>query len=199
MGWRVRRSAASCECLRRCGGMRGSWSSSPTGASGRRASRLRSTSARMRVPAQTRVRRTSCARARPERFSSCGLRRATASGACWCGWSSGYHPLVKKVDALLADYSSHHRAHGNLVCHSIGIPLIVLGILSFLLLLRLPCALPGWPGAGARVAFASLFYTLLDFPLAVTMLVPMVLLDLAARGIGSGQAGAAAFVVGWVF
>jgi uncharacterized membrane protein YGL010W len=106
---------------------------------------------------------------------------------------------VKKVDALLADYSSHHRAHGNLVCHSIGIPLIVFGILSFLLLVRLPFAPPGWTAAEALVAFAFVFYALLDFPLAVTMLVPMVLLDLAARGIGSWQAGASAFVVGWVF
>jgi uncharacterized membrane protein YGL010W len=106
---------------------------------------------------------------------------------------------VKKVDALLADYSSHHRARGNLVCHSIGIPLIVFGILSFLLLVRLPLAPPGWTAAEALVALAFVFYALLDLPLAVTMLVPMILLDLAARAVGSWKAGVAAFVVGWIF
>lgn len=106
---------------------------------------------------------------------------------------------MKKVDALLADYSSHHRTHGNLVCHSIGIPLIVFGILSFLLLVRLPFAPPGWTAAEALVVLAFVFYAVLDLPLAITMLVPMVFLDLAARGVGSWQAGAAAFLVGWIF
>jgi uncharacterized membrane protein YGL010W len=35
---------------------------------------------------------------------------------------------MKRVDALLADYGSHHRARGNLVCHAFGITLIVFGI-----------------------------------------------------------------------
>ena len=104
---------------------------------------------------------------------------------------------MKKVDALLEDYASHHRTRGNLVCHSIGIPLIVFGSLSFLELVRLP--LPGWTAAEALIAAAFLFYAVLDLPLAVAMLVPMGLLDLAARAAGSWQVGLAAFVVGWIF
>jgi uncharacterized membrane protein YGL010W len=104
---------------------------------------------------------------------------------------------VKKVDALLGDYASHHLARGNLVCHSIGIPLIVFGTLSFLELVRLP--LPGWTAAEALIAAAFLFYAALDVPLAVAMLLPMVVLDLAARAVGSWRVGLAAFVVGWIF
>jgi len=104
---------------------------------------------------------------------------------------------VKRVDALLTDYASHHRARGNLVCHSIGIPLIVFGSFSFLELLRLP--LPGWTAAEALIAAAFLFYATLDFPLAVAMLLPMVVLDLAARAAGNWRVGLAAFVVGWIF
>jgi uncharacterized membrane protein YGL010W len=104
---------------------------------------------------------------------------------------------VKKVDALLGDYASHHRSRGNLVCHSIGIPLIVFGSLSFLELVRLP--LPGWTAAEALIAAAFLFYAALDVPLAVAMLLPMVVLDLAARAVGDWRVGLAAFVVGWIF
>jgi hypothetical protein len=37
---------------------------------------------------------------------------------------------VKRVDALLTDYGSHHRTRGNLVCHAFGVTLIVFGIIS---------------------------------------------------------------------
>ena len=104
---------------------------------------------------------------------------------------------MKKVDALLTDYASHHRTRGNLVCHSIGIPLIVFGILSFLLLVRLPLA--GWTAAELLIAAAFLFYAALDLPLAAAMLLPMALLDFAARAAGNWRIGAAAFVVGWIF
>jgi uncharacterized membrane protein YGL010W len=50
---------------------------------------------------------------------------------------------MKRVDALLADYGSHHRARGNLVCHAFGITLIVFGIASVL--------------TGPRVGLASFF------------------------------------------
>lgn len=39
---------------------------------------------------------------------------------------------MKKIDALLSDYASHHATKGNVACHFVGIPLIVFGILSML-------------------------------------------------------------------
>ena len=44
---------------------------------------------------------------------------------------------MKRIDALLADYASYHRARGNVVCHFAGITLIVFGILSMLSAIRL--------------------------------------------------------------
>lgn len=104
---------------------------------------------------------------------------------------------MKRVDALLADYGSHHRTPGNLLCHAIGIPLIVFGILCFLR----PVALTrgGLTGAEALIGAAIVFYAFLDVPLALAMIVPLALLDLAARAAGSWPVGLAAFIVGWIF
>ncbi len=104
---------------------------------------------------------------------------------------------MKRVDALLTDYGSYHRTRGNFACHAVGVPLIVFGILSFLRLVPLPLA--GWTAAEARIAAAFVFYAALDLPLALALLVPEVLLDLAARAVDSWKVGLAAFVVGWIF
>ena len=105
---------------------------------------------------------------------------------------------MRKVDALLADYASHHRTRGNLVCHAFGITLIVFGILSMLLAVRLPGGTP-LTGAEVLIAAAIVFYLFLDLPLAAAIAVELALLDLAARLIGDWRVGLAAFVVGWVF
>ena len=105
---------------------------------------------------------------------------------------------MRRVDALLADYASYHRTRGNLICHAFGITLIVYGIVAMLLMVRLPGGLPVTL-AEAMIAAAFLFYVMLDLPLALAMLVELALLDIAARGIADWRAGAAAFVLGWVF
>ncbi|MCA1579864.1 MAG: DUF962 domain-containing protein [Acidobacteria bacterium] len=104
---------------------------------------------------------------------------------------------MKRVDALLAEYGSYHRTRGNFACHAVGVPLIVFGILSFLRLAPLPLA--GWTAAEALIAAAFVFYAALDLPLAVALLVPEALLDLAAHATDSWKVGLAAFVVGWIF
>ncbi|MEO8430058.1 MAG: Mpo1-like protein [Acidobacteriota bacterium] len=104
---------------------------------------------------------------------------------------------MKRVDALLADYGSYHRARGNLICHSFGIPLIVFGILTFLQ--RVSLSRSGWTAAEVVAAAALLFYAALDVPLALAMLLPLGALDLASRLPGSWKAGLAAFFVGWIF
>src|SRR3979411_3125655 len=38
---------------------------------------------------------------------------------------------------LLADYGAYHRDRRNLICHEIGIPLIVLGVIALLRLVTL--------------------------------------------------------------
>jgi uncharacterized membrane protein YGL010W len=102
---------------------------------------------------------------------------------------------MKRVDAMLADYGSHHRTRGNLVCHVFGVTLIVFGIVSMLGTFRLgPVTV-----AEILMAAAFLYYATLDFRLALGMLAAFALLDLAARAAGDWRIGLAAFVVGWIF
>jgi uncharacterized membrane protein YGL010W len=103
---------------------------------------------------------------------------------------------VKRIDALLADYADAHRTSGNVLCHGIGIPLIVFGTLS--MLHAVPVA--GTVTASeVLVAAAAAWYFWLDAALGAAMLVTAALLDLLARLVGDWRVGLAAFVVGWVF
>ena len=104
---------------------------------------------------------------------------------------------MKKVDGLLADYGSYHRARGNLVCHAFGITLIVYGLLAFLHEFPLPAR--GWTGAELLIAASFFFYLTLDVALALSILVAVSALDLAARAIGDWRIGIAAFLAGWIF
>jgi uncharacterized membrane protein YGL010W len=102
---------------------------------------------------------------------------------------------MRRVDGLLADYGSYHRTRGNVVCHSLGITLIVFGTLSMLRVVRID----GFTGAEVLLAAAFVFYLALDVPLALAVTGAALLLDLAARASGNWRIGAAAFVVGWIF
>jgi uncharacterized membrane protein YGL010W len=102
---------------------------------------------------------------------------------------------VKRIDTLLADYGSHHRARGNLVCHAFGVTLIVFGIVALLTPLRIG------PVTFAEVAIALLvaYYATLDGRLAGAMAVTFLLIDVLARTVGDWRVGLAAFVAGWIF
>jgi uncharacterized membrane protein YGL010W len=104
---------------------------------------------------------------------------------------------MRKIDQLLADYGSHHRTRGNLVCHAFGITLIVFGALSLLGRIRMPPA--GATAAEWLIAAAFVFYLVLDIPLAFAILVPLSAFDLIARAVSDWRIGLAAFAVGWVF
>lgn len=102
---------------------------------------------------------------------------------------------MKRVDALLADYGSHHRARGNRICHAFGVTLIVFGIVSMLGALRVG------PVSVAEVLMAAVvfYYATLDFRLALGMLAGFALVDVASRATNDWRIGLAAFAVGWVF
>ena len=106
---------------------------------------------------------------------------------------------MRRVDSLLAEYGSYHRTRGNLACHFVGIPLITFSVVVFLRLI--PLGGSGWTVAEAVIAAVVLYYLSLDVVLGLAMLVPLVLLDLAARvpSLGDWRVGVAAFVVGWIF
>jgi uncharacterized membrane protein YGL010W len=95
---------------------------------------------------------------------------------------------------LYAEYGSFHKDSRNLVCHEIGIPLIILSIFSLLALVRV-----GPVDLGAVVgALVLVYYFSLDARTAMVATVLFVLLYLAAKWIWWPYA-VAAFVVGWVF
>ena len=104
---------------------------------------------------------------------------------------------MKKIDRLLADYGSHHRTRGNLVCHAFGITLIVFGALALLGSVATPPA--GSSAAEWLIAASFVFYAALDLPLAFAILVPLIALDLIARAVSDWRIGLAAFVAGWIF
>jgi uncharacterized membrane protein YGL010W len=101
-----------------------------------------------------------------------------------------------RIDALLSEYGAAHRARGNVACHTVGITLIVFGILSLAHAVRLG---GGWTGSEAVVALAGAAYLALDVPLGIAMVGTAVLIDLAARAVNDPRVGAAAFVAGWIF
>jgi uncharacterized membrane protein YGL010W len=98
-----------------------------------------------------------------------------------------------------SDYASFHRTAGNQACHYIGIPLIVLSILSLLAQVSL-VTVGGYTVSLAIVVLALLtaYYLTLDAVLALAMLVVAALMIAVGRGIPAAWS-AGLFVLGWVF
>ena len=103
---------------------------------------------------------------------------------------------MNRLEALLADYGAYHRTRGNLVCHAIGVTLILYGVLA--LLLEVPLPVSPWTAAEVLIAAVVLFYLRLSLTLALTMLAEAALFDLLARAVSDWRVGAAAFVLGWI-
>ncbi|MDP9106638.1 MAG: DUF962 domain-containing protein, partial [Candidatus Eremiobacteraeota bacterium] len=102
---------------------------------------------------------------------------------------------------LFEEYGAYHRDRRNLICHEIGIPLIVLGIIG---LLRLP-AISG-PSVNLNLAelavlATSVYYLALGREVrlaAVIAIVGMISLYLLAAYVW-WPCAIGAFAVGWVF
>lgn len=104
---------------------------------------------------------------------------------------------MARIDALLADYGSYHRTRGNLVCHALGITLILYGVLA--MLRTIAVGPTGWTAAEFLIAASFFFYLTLSLPLALVMALECGALDLAARAVSDWRVGLAAFLVGWIF
>jgi uncharacterized membrane protein YGL010W len=103
---------------------------------------------------------------------------------------------MRRIDALLADYGSSHESRGNVLCHAVGITLIVFGILAMLATVRLGGP---WTAAEVLLGAAAVCYLTLEFRLGLATVCAAALLDVAAHAVGSWRWGLAAFVVGWIF
>jgi uncharacterized membrane protein YGL010W len=102
--------------------------------------------------------------------------------------------------SIFEDYGAYHRDRRNLICHEIGIPLIVLAIVA---LLRLVVIAPAQHVdlAAVAIAFTAAYYWSLGAGVraaAIVAIAGMVLLYVLARYVAWPYA-VAAFVVGWIF
>ncbi|MGH9856825.1 MAG: Mpo1-like protein [Acidobacteriota bacterium] len=103
---------------------------------------------------------------------------------------------MKKVDSLLSDYAFYHQTTGNKICHFIGIPLIILSLLA---LLR-SIVVHGWfTAAEILILLSFIYYLMLDFRLAIGMLLAVSALDAAAWKITDIRIGLAVLIIGWIF
>jgi uncharacterized membrane protein YGL010W len=103
---------------------------------------------------------------------------------------------MKRVDSLLSDYAGYHQTTGNKVCHFLGIPLIIFSLFA---LLR-PVVLVEWfTAAELLIALSFVYYLMLDFRLAIGMLLVTCALDFAAWKVADFRVGMIALIVGWIF
>jgi uncharacterized membrane protein YGL010W len=106
--------------------------------------------------------------------------------------------MTNALRAQFDDYAAHHATPGNKLCHSIGIPLIVLS--TFALLGRLDLfQLGGFTVTAAELVLVAVtaYYLTLDRTLALMMAAASILLDAAGRFLGLWPA-LAVFVLGWI-
>ena len=101
---------------------------------------------------------------------------------------------------LFDGYGAYHRDRRNLICHEIGIPLIVLGIVALLRLV----IVPGWGGSlAALAAGATILYYVVAFGRTHLFAVVVAAVGLAAiyylAAYVAWPFAIAAFVAGWVF
>jgi uncharacterized membrane protein YGL010W len=106
--------------------------------------------------------------------------------------------MTEALRLRFADYAAFHRTPGNKVCHSLGIPLIVLSSLA--LLARVP--LFGVGGLSVTLAEVMIllfvaYYLTLDLPLAAFMLAAYAILAALGRFL-SPPSALALFVLGWI-
>ena len=106
--------------------------------------------------------------------------------------------MTETLSRHFADYAAFHKTAGNKVCHSFGIPIIVLASLA--LLARVPLfSIGGFTVTLAEVLIVVFvaYYRTLDAALAGLMLATYAVLDVAGRFIPPLPA-LGLFVFGWI-
>ena len=107
---------------------------------------------------------------------------------------------MDRLDRLFADYAAYHRTRGNLVCHTLGIPLIMYSLLGILLHVRVGTVGDfSFTAAEGLILLAMVVYAVLDLRFMGLMFLIAIGLDALARVWGSMVYFAALFIIGWVF
>jgi uncharacterized membrane protein YGL010W len=103
---------------------------------------------------------------------------------------------------LFAEYGAYHRDRRNLICHEIGIPLIVLGIVALLRLVHVWVPFLSTTLAGA-VLLVLVFYYIAAFMRHHTAAVVIAAVGLSVIYVVSAYVtwpfAIGAFVAGWIF
>ena len=103
---------------------------------------------------------------------------------------------------LLAEYGAYHRDRRNLICHEIGIPLIVLGIVALLRQTHVWVPFFSTTLAGALLLMLTLYYAawfLRDNTAAVVIATVGLAVIYAVSAYVTWPYAIGAFVVGWIF
>jgi uncharacterized membrane protein YGL010W len=106
---------------------------------------------------------------------------------------------TSSVQQRLVEYGRFHATPGNVACHWIGIPTIVMAV--FGMLARVPIASVGdftLTAAELLIAFSLVYYLRLDIGLAAWMLPVVAVFDVLGRMLPF-EVNVAAFVIGWIF
>jgi uncharacterized membrane protein YGL010W len=105
---------------------------------------------------------------------------------------------MRPIADYFADYAAYHRTKGNKWFHRFGIPMIVLTLLGMLAHVTI---LPAKPvhldAAMLLIVLSEVFYLMLEWRLALAMLVVSVAFYFAA-GMMPFWLNAALFVLGWI-
>ena len=99
---------------------------------------------------------------------------------------------------LFAEYGAYHRDRRNLICHEIGIPLIVLAIMSLLRLIALPghVTLATVAVVALEIYYIVAFWRVARAPVLVAI-VGLIALSFVSLFV-SWPVAVAAFVGGWI-
>lgn len=102
------------------------------------------------------------------------------------------------IEALFADYASHHRTPGNKWCHRVGIPLIMLTLIGMLSRVDL-VTVAAWQLdlAMVLIAASTIYYVAVEWRLAIAML----LISVGMYFLGAATpfwVNVAGFVLGWI-
>lgn len=100
-------------------------------------------------------------------------------------------------DRLWADYETHHRAGGNKVCHMVGIPLIIAGLMGLLSIPLFRIAAVPVELSLLLLPAAGVVYLWLDLKLGLAMVVVSLALYLGARLL-PWPVALDIFLAGWV-
>ena len=112
---------------------------------------------------------------------------------------------MSRLQAYFTDYGRYHQTIGNQRTHAVGIPMIVVAILSWAShwvwvsspFRELPGSLLQVDFAGLIILLACLWYIYLDWKMGISFLPALVAAYWLGRGLSPGCA-AGLFVAGWI-